>query len=660
MIRLCNQIIEYSFYLLFALVPLILTPWNYELFEFNKMMLTYLLTVVIVGTWLIKMVASKRVIFRRTPLDIPILLFFVSQLLSFLVSIDRHTSLFGYYSRFNGGLFSIISYILLYYAFVSNMTKEKALAVGRWLLVGAALVAIYGIAEHFGIDAQYWVQDVRNRVFSTLGQPNWLAAYLVALSPLTWGFALLNDKLQMTNYKLKFKIKNSILYSLFSILYLCLLYTKSRSGLLGFAVAYLVFWSLAFFKEKKKIIKKFIIFTLFSLLFALLVGTPWTPHLGQAFQRLSSGQTTQASPQPEKITVPQIGDITPSGEIRKIVWAGASDIWRHHPFLGTGPETFAYSYYWYRPREHNDTSEWDFLYNKAHNEYLNYLATTGIFGLGSYLLIIGTFIWWSLKLIFNAQCSMLNLALLAGYAGLLVCRFFGFSVVITNIFFFLFPTMSFVLTTRDQGGGIKTPRRCRHVLWVIGRWSLVVVILFAICYLLFAICKLWYADFLFSKGKNSLKSDAPVQAYNYLQDSTRLNQSEPLFHNELSTAASLLAIGLSSENATAAAQMASFAIQESDKAVAISPYHLNYLKTRTKMFYNLGQIDADYYVSALETLLLAKELAPTDAKVTYNLGLLYYYLGQKNEAVRELEKTLELKPNHAAAIQKLEEWQKEK
>jgi putative inorganic carbon (HCO3(-)) transporter len=179
MIRLCNQIIEYSFYLLFALVPLILTPWNYELFEFNKMMLTYLLTVVIVGTWLIKMVASKRVIFRRTPLDIPILLFFVSQLLSFLVSIDRHTSLFGYYSRFNGGLFSIISYILLYYAFVSNMTKEKALAVGRWLLVGAALVAIYGIAEHFGIDAQYWVQDVRNRVFSTLGQPNWLAAYLV-------------------------------------------------------------------------------------------------------------------------------------------------------------------------------------------------------------------------------------------------------------------------------------------------------------------------------------------------------------------------------------------------------------------------------------------------------------------------------------------------
>lgn len=39
-----DRVIRWGFILLFALVPLLLTPWNYELFEYNKMM-TYALTV---------------------------------------------------------------------------------------------------------------------------------------------------------------------------------------------------------------------------------------------------------------------------------------------------------------------------------------------------------------------------------------------------------------------------------------------------------------------------------------------------------------------------------------------------------------------------------------------------------------------------------------
>ncbi|MEK7119783.1 MAG: hypothetical protein AAB889_04660, partial [Patescibacteria group bacterium] len=114
----CNRIIRWCFTLLFILVPLILTPVNYELFEYNKMMLTYGLTVVIVAAWLVKMMSQKEIRIARTPLDIPLALFLISQLLSSLFSMDPHVSWFGYYSRFNGGMWSIISYVLLYYAFV--------------------------------------------------------------------------------------------------------------------------------------------------------------------------------------------------------------------------------------------------------------------------------------------------------------------------------------------------------------------------------------------------------------------------------------------------------------------------------------------------------------------------------------------------------------
>jgi len=82
---------------------------------------------------------------------------------------------------------------------------------------------------------------------------------------------------------------------------------------------------------------------------------------------------------------------TESGTIRKIVWTGALRIWQANPknfLIGTGPETFAQAYYQYRPLEHNQTSEWELLYNKAHNEFLNYLVTTGILGLGSYIVLL--------------------------------------------------------------------------------------------------------------------------------------------------------------------------------------------------------------------------------------------------------------------------------
>ena len=46
--------ITVAFYLLFIIVPLILTPWNFELFEFNKMLTVYALTLVIAGAWAVE------------------------------------------------------------------------------------------------------------------------------------------------------------------------------------------------------------------------------------------------------------------------------------------------------------------------------------------------------------------------------------------------------------------------------------------------------------------------------------------------------------------------------------------------------------------------------------------------------------------------------
>lgn len=117
-----------------------------------------------------------------------------SQIASTLFSIDPHTSIFGYYSRFHGGLLSTIAYLSLYWALVSNLEQKQIRSLINWLLASAILVTFYGVLEHFGIDAKYWVQDVKNRVFSTLGQPNWLAAWLAAILPILLALALSNRR----------------------------------------------------------------------------------------------------------------------------------------------------------------------------------------------------------------------------------------------------------------------------------------------------------------------------------------------------------------------------------------------------------------------------------------------------------------------------------
>lgn len=407
MVNFSQKIIEWGFYLLFFLVPLWFWAGSHELFEYNKMMLTYSLTIIIAAAWFIKGVKN----FRRTPLDIPLGLYLISHILSTIFSLDPHVSFWGYYSRFHEGLLATISYIILYYAAVSNLNRSSVHRILLISLSSGALVSLYGALEHFGaspsclfitgkFNVDCWVQDVKNRVFATLGQPNWMAAYLDVLILISFGF-LQQAKKGSSFFRLL------LLPALFLV---ALYFTKSRSGFVGLAagVAALGLFSL---KISQKI--KITICTV-ALVVAAVAGWTW-------FARLPVTNT----------------GISESGVIRKPVWQGAVKVWQRYPILGSGVETFAYAYYQDRPIEHNMLSEWDFLYNKAHNEFLNILATTGTVGMVAYLFLIAMVFWLMRK----------NPSFLGAYISILVTNFFGFSVVIIGLYFFLIP--AFYEITQD-------------------------------------------------------------------------------------------------------------------------------------------------------------------------------------------------------------------
>lgn len=696
---LCQKTIAISFAVLFLVVPLLLTPWNYELFEYNKMMAVYALTVIIVGAWIIKMIAQKEIRIARTPLDIPILLFLASQLVSSIFSIDPHVSWFGYYSRFNGGMLSILCYALLYWAFVSNWAEElrmmnKQFAQGskenhpllilnslffilKVALAGATVVVLYGIAERFGIDKHLWVQDVQNRVFSTMGQPNWLAAYIIPLIPIIKALSVVRIKNQ--EFKIQRRIKSWSTFSLFIILdalfFTALLFTRSRSGLFAFAITDVIFWGLILLgsvqRETKvfrwKLFQAFFILHAAFFLVVFLNGThietidkyftleSWKIRFQKSIPYNLSldklgipsgveGPTT--SPAPSGTLLESGG--TESGTIRKHVWQGAINAWRSSPktlAIGTGTETFAFAFYQFRPVGHNLTSEWDFLYNKAHNEYLNYLATTGILGVGSYLLFIGSFIWWMIKRIHLSR-SMYHaafvIALFAGWISILVTNFFGFSVVVTNIFLFLLPAMMFVLSRHSHP-------EFRISLQLNQQISSLTVLL-VLLVLLSLLAAHWYADTLFASGYRMTHAGQYGSGAAFLKQAVTINPIEPYYYDELGSAYSgMVSDAIDAKDATIAATLIRQSLEASDHALSISPHNVNFWKTRTKIYYLFSSFDQAFNNAAIEALEQAQKLSPNDPKITYNLSILYGRNGENDKAITLLTDTIELKPNYRDA-----------
>ena len=668
-----QTIIIALFYLLFFLTPLYFRFITEELFEFNKMVLVYTLTTAITGMWIFRMITEKSLILKRTFLDVPILFFVGAQLLSTIFSLHPHTSLLGYYSRFHGGLFSTVSYVLLYYAFVSNIEKKQLTLLFGALFSSLSLVSLWGIFEHFGrslscvlltgnFNVACWVQDVQNRVYASFGQPNWMAAFIVGLLPLLWA------KLSITKTS---SVEKIIFFSTTVLGLIALYYTKSRSGFLalissaGLFFGYLTYLGFTKRKSNQKQEKnipslntKMSIVTVGILVFCtLLIGTPYTPSLQEMF----APPTPPAAPAPSAAPV-QVNRLeeggTDSGEIRKIVWQGAIDIWKRYPLLGSGVETFAYSYYKDRPTAHNLVSEWDFLYNKAHNEFLNVLATTGMLGLISYLSVfivaaarLAT-ILFSKKNKYSVSDTILAAGIGAGIVALTVSNFFGFStVMIAVLLFTYFGCISLLTDTRVQAAA-TSPKKNKKTSESFETWQYVTAtfLALAVIFLVAKIYMYWAADVRYASAKTLLRSGKYESGLTQMQEAITLSPNEALYYDTYSSELARIAVALAEQNeATAAAQTAQSAIVMSDQALTLNDAHLNFYKTRARMFITLAQLEPQLLLEARDTLEAAIERAPNDPKLYYNLGVVEVSLENTEKGLSLLEKTIELKPDYPAA-----------
>ncbi|MFZ3011265.1 MAG: O-antigen ligase family protein [Microgenomates group bacterium] len=664
--------IKYLYYILFFITPFAVFPFNSELFEFNKILLIYTISILILGLWILRSMQEGRIYIRKTPLDIPFVLFLISQALSTLFSIDRHTSFFGYYGRFNGGLLSTMTFIFLFYAYLSNIRTHADIGIRRLLTItgiASILVVLWGLPGTFNhdlscllftskFDNSCWTAQFKpaERMFSTLGQPNWLGAYL-AITLFTSLYLLLTTDKRVMRFLATF----SMIFS-----YVGLLLSRSRSAL-GSLVPGFILIGLYFlwvrFSEKKLPFEKSLRFLLAGLgglvilTFVLRTGIPKVDSI-LSFSFLNRRVEKVVVTAPQQPVSTKTDGVTDSLDIRKIVWEGALRLGNEYPLFGTGAETFGYAYYSVRPVAHNLTSEWDYLYNKAHNEYLNMFATTGWFGILSFLTLCLAFIWMLMRTLFkenDRQKQFLCITLFSIFSSILVTNFFGFSITVIQLYWYLLFIVAVVFCVPTSH--IHTDKKHNSL-----SYAQIGIVLFLVLWLLNSVVSYWLADYKYAQSDIALKNNNSAAAVSLLQEALTL-RNEHVYEDKLSYALAQYASILAYQKKESEMQQV---INVSEKlnlqTIQNSSQNVLYWKTRVKnqfLFYQTS-LDKKYLFTGLAALDELYKLAPTDPKIPYFSATYYSLLSddEKNVTQKQLyqaksleaiEKAIELKDNYADA-----------
>lgn len=682
-----QKTITYLYYTLFFVTPFIVLPITSELFEFNKIIFIYAIAGLIFSLWVVDCLRKGSIIWKHTPFDIPLVLFYISQLISFIFSIDRHTSFFGYYGRFNGGLLSISVYIFLYYAFIFYVSHNKG-AVRRifgLIITACIMVFLWGLPGIVNrdlscllfvgtFDNSCWTAQFRpaERMFSTLGQPNWLGAYS-AVGFFTALYLLITTKR-----------KSIVVLSCVALLstFCAILFSRSRSSLASLVPGLLLFL-LSFAVLKMHIIqlveskKSYIAVTFFALivaLFSIKTGiTSIDSILSFQFSKKNTptliNQNNAQVDASEESTAIQIGGVTESLDIRKIVWQGAIDLGLQYPLFGTGLETFGYAYYSVRPQEHNLTSEWDYLYNKAHNELLHIFSTSGWFGLITYSLLIFWIVGRILYSLLFSKDSHISeklqyVFLFSVFISILVTNFFGFSTTTINLFWFILPGV--LLTGRYHVPITPSHNPVSIKQWFLGLIIYIVILNYLISY--------WYADYLYAQS-DALAKNGAAESSVILLDKARSLRYEHVFDDKMSYLLAQIAFSqINSTRAETIPQLIAKADELNISSIKDSKNNVLYWKTRVKNQYLFYQatLNKKHLFTGLSALDEAKILAPTDPKIPYFASTYYTLLYDEEQnkeqkqiylqqSLEEINKAIDLKNNYLDAytlkIQLLKKYQ---
>ncbi len=578
----------------------------------------YLILLITLAIWLIRIKEDREFSFTKTPLDLPILFFILFASLSLIRSINIHHSI--------SALYRLISYSLIYFLVVNNIKSEVEIKKLIQSILGVSVfVTLYGLVEFFTHNF--------GPPFSTFPNLNIFASFLLIPFSLVLGMLLFNRERKKT--------KRIFLGIAIILFLLAIITTRSRGAFLSLA---LIVTFLGYLKSKR--------YALITLALVILLFSLFPTPVNSPLMRL--------------ITV---GGKDPYAYTRISIWKSALSIIKDHPFLGTGLGTFSDAFPGYSFPVKGVFARFGKKASFAHNEYLQIASEMGIFALGIFIWLLFTFFRKAKELLKSLQGKEeygLIIGLVVGIVGVLNHSLVDFPLHAPAVTIFLAINAGIVMGLGSPESKVKSPKskaprkvamlprgrqspKSKIVFLQSKRYYLYLVLIILI--LEYAIIAPYLADIYAERGeyRKAIAQDPlcgeyhfelanlyvkryretgdsyyRIDAYERFKRAMRLEPRNGYYHRRLAK--------FYHQNFTGRSRL-DFAIREMERALELNPDHCFY-------YYELGSIYANEgrYEEAIENYKKAIELEPNYAQTHYSLGRIYEDLGRTEIAEEEYKK----------------------
>lgn len=322
---------------------------------------------VLVFLWFWNMNNERSWHFKRTPLDIPILLFLAFASVSCIFSIYSHDSL--------AAMGRLLILIGIYYVTVNKIHEKSGERLMTLTVILGAVLSVYGLGQYFFDIPHSWWADGRF-ISSTYINHNHFAGYLEMVIPVAIGL-LIGSKDITRRFLLAFAC---------IIMAAAFLLAQSRGAWISLILSFSI--ALIYMLRRGIIKKDIFILTAAVLLIFLAI--------------FNAGEDAIST------RVATLGDTKgdPSLTSRVKMWNGTVDMILARPLTGSGIGTFFWGFQRYRPIGLNAKVD------QAHNDYLDIAAEMGVLSLAM--------VFWIIFVILKKSASLIKIPAYAGVAiGLL-------------------------------------------------------------------------------------------------------------------------------------------------------------------------------------------------------------------------------------------------
>jgi tetratricopeptide (TPR) repeat protein len=658
--KLLTSIIKASIYGLVFLLPLFFAPFSFEAYEFNKQYLLFFLVSLAGLCWLAKMIIfDKEFRFRKTILDIPILIFMLIGILSAVFSIDTISSVLGYYGRFSNGLIGFLSLGILYFLITNNViAKIETPETSSNEKKAKPYSPFIGLPSLIKVFFQSVSLVVITTYFSLFGIWQMISSKLSALNS---AFALPDVMLFTTFNTASGSIQGLAMFlSVALVLLATLITTKTentkRKNLSAAVLVLAMLGLLAIINSAPAWIvllvslSVFLIFSLWKRMFKKDVNKLLLPIFLIIIAALFA--FTQIPSQIANSNLPQ--EQTLNNKISLQIAIGTLSDSAKNAVIGSGIGTFHYDFSKFKPQEFNQTNLWQIRFDRSGSHILEILATMGILGLLSYISLVGLFLIMS-WLFIQAETKtteskeFLNnpsIALLLCFLAVLFSQFIYYQNTSLAFLFWLMLGLSVVSwqkPIKEKKYSFKDFPEMSLIFSVI-----LIVLLLVILGMYFFSAKFYLADYYFNKSLSIESQEIENLQKAQEHNPYRAQYKIVLARTYLKSAEKELSEGADVE--TILTKYIQPAISASKKAAEIAPNRVIVWETQGMIYRDIQGIVIDAVEWGIETFGAAIELEPLNPVLWTEQGKLLLANPDTEEKGKEnFARAQELKPNYSDA-----------